>query len=101
MMVRPYIQPGNRVLYSHPSRKDVRTVVTVERVDPLVGVWVRYADGDRVLCDESDLHVIPESWMKPVASIRQPSLDDLLAEYEAMDGDVSAAPRLKRKYGMK
>lgn len=99
MIVRPYIRPGNMVVYSPPKRADIEISVRIERVDRLLGVWISYADGTRALVAPESLHPMPAERMQPVASIVQ--LEDVIAEYEAMDGDVSAADRLKRKHGVR
>lgn len=99
MIVRPYIHPGNMVVYSPPHRDDVEISVRVEQVDRLVGVWISYLDGSRALVAPENLHPMPAERMQPVVSIVQ--LEDVIAEYEAMDGDVSAADKLKRKYGIR
>lgn len=98
MIIRPYIQPGNMVVYSPPNRDDVEISVRVESIDPLVGVWIAYAGNHRALVDPKRLFPMPEARMQPVASIVQ--LETIIAEYEANDGDVSAADRLKRKHGV-
>lgn len=95
MIVRPYIKPGNMVVYSPPGRDDVRITVTVVSFDPLIGVFIEYAGGVRALVDESRLFPMPEVRMQPVVSIRQ-----VVDECAANGMDVSSYERLAKKHGV-
>lgn len=98
MIVRPYLVPGNLVVYQPPGRDDIQITVTVRQVLRNGWVVIEYRDGTKRMCRNGEIHPMPESRMKPVASIR---MDELVAEYEAMDGDVSSYERLKRKHGVR
>jgi hypothetical protein len=101
MIVRPYIRPGNMVLYSPEGRDDVQISVKVDQVVRAGrGAFIEYADKTLELVDVTRLSPMPAARMKPVASIRQ-SLDEVIAEYEANDGDINALARLKRKHGIR
>jgi len=99
MIVRPYISVGNMVLYSPPGRDDMQISVRIEEIDPLVGVWIEYADKSRALVDMKRLSAMPESRMRPVASIRQP-LEYIVDEFAAAGGSVEGFARWKRKHGL-
>ena len=96
MIVRPYLTPGNQVIYSPAGREDIQITVTVRQVIRK-GQWaiVAYRDGAKRLCRVEQLHPMPEARMKPVVSIRQ-----VVEDFGARGGDVGSYERLTKKNGV-
>lgn len=101
MIVRPYIRVGNMVLYSPEGRDDVQISVKVDQVVRAGrGAFIEYSDGSLELVDCDRLQPMPAARMKPVASIRQQTLEDVVDEFASVGGSTDGFERWKRKHGL-